>query len=112
MEITLLVARANGYIHSHSRPIFAKSAVYESSLVPGDPQSPDRRSGILIDGAGRAPWFPSRRYSGGPIELKLLTFEYSVAALEGSARAPLSEQDPPSRLQLISVRECRHVALS
>ena len=49
-----------------------------------------------IDGVGRAPWFPRRRYSGGPIELKLLTFEYSVAALEGSADAPLAEQPPPS----------------
>ena len=55
-----------------------------------------------IDGVGHAPWFPSRQYSGGPIELKLLTFEYSVAALEGSARAPLAEQPPPSRIGFLA----------
>ena len=48
-----------------------------------------------IDGVGRAPWFPSRPCSAGPIALKLLTFEYSVAAREGPAGAPLAEQPPP-----------------
>ena len=103
--------------HSES-PIWVMSKIRPSGPRGAGPRlltNPYKSVNIVlatIDGVGRAPWFPSRRYSGGPIELKLLTFEYSVAALEGSARAPLSEQDPPSRLQLISVRECRHVALS
>ena len=103
--------------HSES-PIWVMSKIRPSGPRGAAPRlltNPYKSVNIVlatIDGVGRAPWFPSRRYSGGPIELKLLTFEYSVAALEGSARAPLSEQDPPSRLQLISVRECRHVALS
>ena len=49
-----------------------------------------------IDGVGRAPWFPSRPCSAGPIALKIPAFEYSVAALEGSVGAPLAEQQPPS----------------
>ena len=48
-----------------------------------------------IDGVGHAPWFPNRRYYEGSIALKIATFEYSVAALEGSAGAPLAEQTPP-----------------
>ena len=35
-----------------------------------------------IDGVGRAPWFPSRRYYEGSVALKIATFEYRVAALD------------------------------
>jgi hypothetical protein len=62
-------------------------------------RAPTDKSGTAdlatIDGVGRAPWFPSRRYYEGSIALKILTFEYRVAVLEGSAGAPLAEQPPP-----------------
>ena len=86
--------------HSES-PIWVMSKIRPSGPRGAGPRlltNPYKSVNIVlatIDGVGRAPWFPSRRYSGGPIELKLLTFEYSVAALEGSPDAPLAEQPPP-----------------
>ena len=62
-------------------------------------RAPTDKSGTAdlatIDGVGRAPWFPIRRYYEGSIALKILTFEYRVAALEGSASAPPAKQTPP-----------------
>ena len=81
--------------HSES-PIWVMSKIRPSGPRGAGPRlltNPYKSVNIVlatIDGVGRAPWFPSRPCSAGPIALKLLTFEYSVAALEGSAGAPLT----------------------
>ena len=88
--------------HSES-PIWVMSKIRPSGPRGAGPRlltNPYKSVNIVlatIDGVGRAPWFPSRPCSAGPIELKLVTFEYSVAAREGPAGAPLAERDPPSR---------------
>ena len=87
--------------HSES-PIWVMSKIRPSGPRGAGPRlltNPYKSVNIVlatIDGVGRAPWFPSRPCSAGPIALKLLTFEYSVAAREGPAGVPLAERDPPS----------------
>ena len=85
--------------HSES-PIWVMSKIRPSGPRGAGPRlltNPYKSVNIVlatIDGVGRAPWFPSRPCSAGPIALKIPAFEYSVAALEGSVGAPLAEQQP------------------